>query len=449
MYRDFSAVTYRQPGTHSCLREWEQLQLGAQASPGAARWILRRFSGRTRRAPSSTATPRIEAAWKSFLLQDPLTFRSTEGRGIRNRVRVLKNIRHEVFAQNRSSLGREQGGERERVKGEGGASRCTVFERVGGEVREEIVSRMSSTYEPAGREGEAERPGPAPAVTRQHRKMMAVVLAALGVAAIIAVAGSGESGVAYELLESTGNLDAAHNRGVLQQLLAEVERANSDTVGTDERPVELEQKAAKSLPEKPCNAACQQRKKEIAARMKALRDQINHDFKAMTSLSRPLSVHPRAGWRCGYVLSLLCLSAKEFLILYRAGICECLVLANHPTRRSHPDGRNVRSGFGHKAGYLPPPQSIKQQVMSGSLLSQSKEPVAPPPFSPTLSAKAGSSLSGTSSSDSAAAPAAAAAPSPAEGPEDSSSGDSPSLATADPPKDPPALPVAAPGTAPG
>lgn len=146
---------------------------------------------------------------------------------------------------------------------------------------------MSSTYEPAGREGDAERAGPAPAVTRRHRKMLAVALAALAVAAIVAVAGSGESGAVRELLEATGDADAAaHNRGVLQQLLVEVERAN---IVAADRPVELEEKASKGLPGKPCDASCQTRKQEIAARMKALRDQINHDFKAMTSAFPPLA----------------------------------------------------------------------------------------------------------------------------------------------------------------
>lgn len=101
-------------------------------------------------------------------------------------------------------------------------------------------------------------------------------------------------------------------------------------------PVELEEKNAGKVPQaEPCDASCKQRKKEIASRMKALRDQINRDFKAMTS-------------------------------------------------------------FGHKAGYLPPPQSIKAQVMAGTLLSASKEPVAPPPFNPLLSAKKGGAITASS-----------------------------------------------------
>lgn len=54
------------------------------------------------------------------------------------------------------------------------------------------------------------------------------------------------------------------------------------------------------------------------------------------------------------------------------------------------------AGFGHKAGYLPPPQSIKAQVMAGTLLSASKEPVAPPPFNPLLSAKKGGAITASS-----------------------------------------------------
>jgi len=41
--------------------------------------------------------------------------------------------------------------------------------------------------------------------------------------------------------------------------------------------------------------------------------------------------------------------------------------------------------FGDKAGYVPPPRSIKAQVMDGSLLRSDDGPAAPPPFSPDLS----------------------------------------------------------------
>jgi len=44
--------------------------------------------------------------------------------------------------------------------------------------------------------------------------------------------------------------------------------------------------------------------------------------------------------------------------------------------------------FGDKAGYVPPPRSIKAQVMDGSLLSSDDGPAAPPPFSPNLSVRA-------------------------------------------------------------
>jgi len=147
----------------------------------------------------------------------------------------------------------------------------------------------ATTYEPAVREGDAEHATPAhvPAVSRQHRKIFAVVLAGLACVAIIALVGVGDSSRDQdELLGVTDRAAsrAVHNRDVLQQLLAEVERVGSDVDGsTQAEPVELEQKASSPIKSKPCDASCEQRKKEIAARMKALRDQINHDFKAMTS----------------------------------------------------------------------------------------------------------------------------------------------------------------------
>lgn len=232
---------------------------------------------------------------------------------------------------------------------------------------------MTATVcESAMREGDAGRSAAAQVsiVSRERRKVYAGVLAVLACVAVIAVVGTGEGPQGgTELL---GVSAAAHSRSVLQQLLADVERVTSDVGGEfslkAEQPVELEEA------KKPCNAACKQRKQEIAARMKALRDQINHDFKAMTS-------------------------------------------------------------FGHKVGYLPPPQSIKAQVMSGTLLHSAKEPVAPPPFSPTLTVKASKS-SDKSSGKAAPAPAA---PSPAPSPS-VSTGDSSADADAAPPKDPPALP---------
>ena len=47
--------------------------------------------------------------------------------------------------------------------------------------------------------------------------------------------------------------------------------------------------------------------------------------------------------------------------------------------------------FGDEAGYVPPPRSIKSQVMDGSLLSSDDGPAAPPPFSPNLSSALGKS----------------------------------------------------------
>jgi len=155
-------------------------------------------------------------------------------------------------------------------------------------------------YEPARRaEGEWERATVAqvPAVSRQHRKIFAVALAALACVAIIAVAGVGDSAQAEsELLGVSGGAASAfHSRDVLQQLLSDVERASSNINGEFSpaagRPIELEQKSV-GLPSKPCNAACLQRRQEIAQRMKALRDQITHDFKSMTSVFL-LCLYPR------------------------------------------------------------------------------------------------------------------------------------------------------------
>eukprot|EP00292_Cryptomonas_paramecium_P033881 CAMPEP_0113663550 /NCGR_PEP_ID=MMETSP0038_2-20120614/1213_1 /TAXON_ID=2898 /ORGANISM="Cryptomonas paramecium" /LENGTH=195 /DNA_ID=CAMNT_0000578607 /DNA_START=111 /DNA_END=695 /DNA_ORIENTATION=- /assembly_acc=CAM_ASM_000170 len=78
---------------------------------------------------------------------------------------------------------------------------------------------------------------------------------------------------------------------------------------------------------KRCDRACELKKKRIreavARKMKQLRDQINDDFSSMID-------------------------------------------------------------FGHKAGYLPPPKSIKEQVMSGTLLNDGSKTgsnaVPPPPF---------------------------------------------------------------------
>lgn len=69
---------------------------------------------------------------------------------------------------------------------------------------------------------------------------------------------------------------------------------------------------------------------------------------------------------------------------------------------------------------MAPPQSIKAEVMAGTLLSSGKGPVAPPPFDPDAKAKVDS-------------PAVKAAKSAAAKSDGSSSADSA------PPKDPPAL----------
>jgi hypothetical protein len=145
---------------------------------------------------------------------------------------------------------------------------------------------MTATVcESAMREGDAGRSAAAQVsiVSRERRKVYAGVLAVLACVAVIAVVGTGEG--AQGGTELLGVSAAAHSRSVLQQLLADVERVTSDVGGEfslkAEQPVELEEA------KKPCNAACKQRKQEIAARMKALRDQINHDFKAMTSTFSP------------------------------------------------------------------------------------------------------------------------------------------------------------------
>jgi hypothetical protein len=74
---------------------------------------------------------------------------------------------------------------------------------------------------------------------------------------------------------------------------------------------------------KHCDEACLSKRRRIAAQMKALQRQINDDYTSMIS-------------------------------------------------------------FGHKAGYVPPVKSIKQQVMDGSLLSSGDDEAAPPPFDPNL-----------------------------------------------------------------
>ena len=89
---------------------------------------------------------------------------------------------------------------------------------------------------------------------------------------------------------------------------------------------------------KHCGAQCMAKRRRIAAQMKALQKQINGDYKSMIT-------------------------------------------------------------FGHKAGYLPPVKSIKEQVMDGSLLggSSSDEDAPPTSFDPDVSSLSSSSHSSHSS----------------------------------------------------
>ena len=96
--------------------------------------------------------------------------------------------------------------------------------------------------------------------------------------------------------------------------------------GRDEAVVLLRQAVTEKLESK-CDAACKQQKAAmVKQQMEALRKEINSDYHSMTH-------------------------------------------------------------FGDEAGYVPPVQSIRKQVMDGTLLSSSSDgPAAPPPFSPKLSA---------------------------------------------------------------
>lgn len=90
--------------------------------------------------------------------------------------------------------------------------------------------------------------------------------------------------------------------------------------------VELRQAVTQKLEQDgKCDSSCQQKADLVKAQMEALRKEIMGDYKSMTH-------------------------------------------------------------FGDKAGYVPPPRSIKAQVMDGTLLSDNDGPAAPPPFSPNLSA---------------------------------------------------------------
>ena len=107
---------------------------------------------------------------------------------------------------------------------------------------------------------------------------------------------------------------------------AATERA--EVGGTVGRVVLLRKAATQKLEQDgKCDAACKQKAQMVKAQMEALRKEINADYHSMTH-------------------------------------------------------------FGDKAGYVPPPRSIRSQVMDGSLLSSDDGPAAPPPFSPNLSIRA-------------------------------------------------------------
>jgi len=105
---------------------------------------------------------------------------------------------------------------------------------------------------------------------------------------------------------------------------------SSGMVGTETTPVELQMAmlrqavTEKLSQEKKCGASCVAKKAMVAQQMKELRDQIQHDYHSMVT-------------------------------------------------------------FGDKAGYVPPPRSIKAQVMDGSLLGGGSSGPAPPPaFKPVV-----------------------------------------------------------------
>jgi hypothetical protein len=108
----------------------------------------------------------------------------------------------------------------------------------------------------------------------------------------------------------------------------------ANIIDKDHKSVALVQKLKGLLTEKliehrqhqHCGEACLAKRRRIAAQMKALQRQINSDYKNMIN-------------------------------------------------------------FGHKAGYVPPVKSIKQQVMDGTLLSSGDEDSAPPPFDPNVDTK--------------------------------------------------------------
>lgn len=118
--------------------------------------------------------------------------------------------------------------------------------------------------------------------------------------------------------------------GVVLVAVVMMSHSSGTMVGTETTPVELQMAmlrqavTEKLSQEKKCGASCVAKKAMVAQQMKELRDQIQHDYHSMVT-------------------------------------------------------------FGDKAGYVPPPRSIKAQVMDGSLLGGGSSGPAPPPaFKPVV-----------------------------------------------------------------
>jgi hypothetical protein len=128
---------------------------------------------------------------------------------------------------------------------------------------------------------------------------------------------------------------------------------------------------------------CLFKRKEIATRMKALRDQINDDFSSMISESS--ATH-------SYVLYAkiipTCCILVETCMPKKVLLKSCAHASTHiRTYQVLNAGVNAMADFGHKAGFLAPPQSIRAQVMAGTLLGghdgTGADAKAPPDFDPT------------------------------------------------------------------
>eukprot|EP00286_Rhodomonas_abbreviata_P009475 CAMPEP_0181330448 /NCGR_PEP_ID=MMETSP1101-20121128/23906_1 /TAXON_ID=46948 /ORGANISM="Rhodomonas abbreviata, Strain Caron Lab Isolate" /LENGTH=232 /DNA_ID=CAMNT_0023439707 /DNA_START=285 /DNA_END=979 /DNA_ORIENTATION=+ len=204
-------------------------------------------------------------------------------------------------------------------------------------------------------------------ISRSRRRIFVVCMAIVGCVAVLALASNKESSFSSserpyrvdELLQSPSSRQARSTssvvqpfgaHAVIQQLATFVERVedNAHLFGDEVRgPVVLEEQTLAAAAAAPCDAACHQKKVMIANKMKSLRDQINRDFSSMIN-------------------------------------------------------------FGHKAGYLPPPESIRKEVMDGTLLGGKSKTganaVAPPAFkenvSPSLLKSSTISASSSSSSSS-------------------------------------------------